>query len=117
MNILWKSIIGALLTALIAWASKRGNIRPRHLAPLPYFRLDRTLFSGYQRRSPELSGSQSGRDEDTPRLLRIFMGRLLRHPKGRIQNRLAFRSGRLIHRRPRKLFITQTRRLNIIILS
>lgn len=41
MDILWKGIVGGLMTAAIVWASKRGNILPGVLPLFPIF----TIFS------------------------------------------------------------------------
>lgn len=37
MDILWKSIVGGILTGLIAWASRRGNVLPGILPLFPTF--------------------------------------------------------------------------------
>eukprot|EP01035_Chromulina_nebulosa_P044153 gene44153-59786_t len=37
MDIVWKGVIGGLVTALIAWASKRGNVLPGILPLAPTF--------------------------------------------------------------------------------
>jgi membrane protein GlpM len=39
MDIIWKGLIGGLLTALIAWLSKRGNTLPGILPLFPTFAL------------------------------------------------------------------------------
>ena len=37
MDIIWKSVIGGLFTALIIWTSKRGNVLPGILPLFPKF--------------------------------------------------------------------------------
>ncbi|RWC18345.1 GlpM family protein [Mesorhizobium sp.] len=37
MDILWKGVVGGLVTALIVWASKRGNVLPGILPLAPTF--------------------------------------------------------------------------------
>ena len=39
MDILWKSIIGGVVTGLIAWLSKKGNVLPGILPLFPTFTL------------------------------------------------------------------------------
>lgn len=41
LDILWKGILGGLVTAAIAWAAKRGNVLPGVLPLFPIF----TIFS------------------------------------------------------------------------
>lgn len=39
MDILWKSVVGALMTALIAWLAKKGNTLPGIIPLFPTFGL------------------------------------------------------------------------------
>lgn len=39
MDILWKSIVGGVLTGIIVWLSKRGNVLPGILPLFPTFAL------------------------------------------------------------------------------
>lgn len=46
MDIIWKGILGGLLTALIAWLSKRGNTLPGILPLFPTFAIIALLIVG-----------------------------------------------------------------------
>ena len=46
MDIVWKGLIGGLVTALIAWASKRGNVLPGILPLAPTFAVIALLAVG-----------------------------------------------------------------------
>jgi uncharacterized membrane protein (GlpM family) len=46
MDILWKGVVGGLVTALIVWASKRGNILPGILPLAPTFAVIALLAVG-----------------------------------------------------------------------
>lgn len=46
MDILWKGLVGGLVTALIAWASKRGNVLPGILPLAPTFAVIALLAVG-----------------------------------------------------------------------
>ena len=46
MDIVWKGVIGGLVTALIAWASKRGNVLPGILPLAPTFAVIALLAVG-----------------------------------------------------------------------
>ncbi|WP_245451795.1 hypothetical protein [Mesorhizobium waimense] len=46
MDILWKGMVGGLVTALIVWASKRGNILPGILPLAPTFAVIALLAVG-----------------------------------------------------------------------
>lgn len=46
MDIVWKGIIGGLMTALIAWLAKRGNILPGIMPLFPTFILMALVFVG-----------------------------------------------------------------------
>jgi uncharacterized membrane protein (GlpM family) len=46
MDILWKGAVGGLLTALIVWASKRGDILPGILPLAPTFAIIALLAVG-----------------------------------------------------------------------
>jgi len=46
MDIVWKGVIGGLMTALIVWASKRGNVLPGILPLAPTFAVIALLAVG-----------------------------------------------------------------------
>lgn len=46
VDIIWKGILGGLLTALIAWLSKRGNTLPGILPLFPTFAIIALLIVG-----------------------------------------------------------------------
>ena len=46
MDIVWKGLIGGLVTALIVWASKRGNVLPGILPLAPTFAVIALLAVG-----------------------------------------------------------------------
>ena len=46
MDILWKGVVGGLVTALIVWASKRGNVLPGILPLAPTFAVIALLAVG-----------------------------------------------------------------------
>lgn len=46
MDILWKGILGGLVTASIVWASKRGNVLPGVLPLFPIFTIFALLAVG-----------------------------------------------------------------------
>lgn len=49
MDILWKGVIGGIITGLIAWLSKRGNILPGILPLFPTFALIALYMVGTKR--------------------------------------------------------------------
>jgi len=46
MDIVWKGLVGGLVTALIVWASKRGNVLPGILPLAPTFAVIALLAVG-----------------------------------------------------------------------
>ncbi|MER9296067.1 GlpM family protein [Mesorhizobium sp. M0621] len=46
MDIVWKGVVGGLMTALIVWASKRGNVLPGILPLAPTFAVIALLAVG-----------------------------------------------------------------------
>ena len=46
MDIVWKGVVGGLVTALIVWASKRGNVLPGILPLAPTFAVIALLAVG-----------------------------------------------------------------------
>jgi membrane protein GlpM len=46
MDVVWKGIIGGLLTALIVWLSKRGNVLPGILPLFPTFAIIALIVVG-----------------------------------------------------------------------
>ncbi|MGX7872437.1 GlpM family protein [Mesorhizobium sp. ORM6] len=46
MDIVWKGLVGGLVTALIVWASKRGNVLPGVLPLAPTFAVIALLAVG-----------------------------------------------------------------------
>ncbi|MBL8643582.1 MAG: GlpM family protein [Rhodospirillaceae bacterium] len=46
MDILWKGVVGGLLTALIVWLSKRGNVLPGILPLFPIFAIIALIVVG-----------------------------------------------------------------------
>ncbi len=46
MDIVWKGIVGGLLTALIVWLSKRGNVLPGILPLFPTFAIIALIVVG-----------------------------------------------------------------------
>ena len=46
MDILWKGVLGGLVTALIAWLSKKGSVLPGILPLFPTFAIIALLLTG-----------------------------------------------------------------------
>ena len=101
MDIVWKGIIGGLMTAAIVWLSKRGNTLPGILPLFPTFALIALLVVGAQGRSRRLSASVSCGREDDPGLSRVPCGLPCRDRACRLPARGAGRARGMADRRAR----------------
>jgi hypothetical protein len=93
-DIVWKGIVGGLVTAAIVWLSRRGNILPL----FPTFALIALLIVGATRQCRFPAGPYRRRQDDSG--LSCVSGRLLSRGRSRrLPHRPAWRARRLVYRR------------------
>ena len=83
MDIVWKGVVGGLVTALIVWASKRGNVLPGILPLAPTFAVIALLAVGAKGDPGGFRDACLAGMKTIPAYL-AFLGLLVVHRQGRL---------------------------------